>query len=202
MEQIVSCYYSPSRGDGKDSATLAIISYNITDAFVSAYNGILSATPDTSGLQLISAKKAAVCHNAGHWLKYLTWLLECSRSSTSNQCSRDCLQLRSCYSYIGAPSSAQLSSDLRVAGVTVRKNKSRVNQLLIWINNVSSSFYLVLGPQCYKHKVSLAPVMVTKDPSRGARHWLTSTTPPVVNDYLPTVPKISRKFWKEENIQI
>lgn len=190
MEHIISCHYSPDKGDGKVSAALATISYNITDAFTSAYNGY---TSDTSGLQLISAKKTVVCHKTGLWLKHLTWLLECSRCSTSNQCSRDWLQLRSSYSYIGAPSSAQLSSDLRVAGVTVRKNKSRVNQLLVWTNDVSYSFYLVLGPQCYKHKVSLAPLMVTEDPSRGARYWLASTTtPPVVNDYLPTVSKISR----------
>lgn len=76
MEHIISCHYSPGRGDGKVSAALVTISYNITDAFASAYNGILRATSDTSGLQLISAKNAVVCHKTG--------LLECSRSSTSN----------------------------------------------------------------------------------------------------------------------
>lgn len=121
MEHIISCHYSPDKGDGKVSAALATISYNITDAFTSAYNGY---TSDTSGLQLISAKKTVVCHKTGLWLKHLTWLLECSRCSTSNQCSRDWLQLRSSYSYIGAPSSAQLSSDLRVAGVTPTGGRS------------------------------------------------------------------------------
>lgn len=41
MEHIISCHYSPDKGDGKVSAALATISYNITDAFTSAYNGYL-----------------------------------------------------------------------------------------------------------------------------------------------------------------
>lgn len=94
-------------------------------------------------LLLVFLLGITVCCKAALCPKHLLWLPEHSRSSSSNQCSKHWVQLRS--SYTGSPLSAQLSSDLRLAEVTVTENKSRVNQLLVWAD-INYSFCLYWGP--------------------------------------------------------
>lgn len=164
----------------KDQLTTLLLSTSVPNSIFS------SAAYDTSvPAAFTSASKDTVCHKTALWPKRWIWCPKIhvvtsasslhaltalsstsacsSRSSTGDQRSRDWVQLRSSYFYIRAPSSAQLSSDLEVAGVTVTKNKSRVNQLQVLANNVSYCFCSLWGPRV-ADTVSSAPLTVTEDP--------------------------------------